>query len=372
MARRQGSGRALYGVGVVAIVVAVVAVVMFWRERDSQLAQAREARAAAVDRGPRIQVVTVAQGPRDRSITLLGDARPYQTVTLYGKIGGYLKTIAVDRGDKVQTGQIVAEIEAQETDNQYASALADLENKRRLSVRARELLARGTMSTQASEQSETDMRMAQARVSELATLKSYEIIRAPFAGTVTARFVDRGAMITNAASNQASSQPVLTISDGSRLRVGVYVEQQDVPFIRVDDAAEVVDAANPSRRVMAKISRTAGDLDPRTRTLLVEVDVDNRDQFLVPGSFVYVTLRVPVPSYAQIPATALVQRGGASFVAGVGEDGLVRFRPIKVAGTDGVQVNIAEGVRPGERVAVNLPDEVTEGGRIQPVVTRTP
>ncbi|HEX7969376.1 MAG TPA: efflux RND transporter periplasmic adaptor subunit [Stellaceae bacterium] len=368
--RRPASFR-LYAFSIGALLVAAFAVVYFWYLRDHQLAQARESRLADIERGPRVPVVAVGETPRQREITLLGDARPYQTATLYSKVGGYLKAVRVDKGDKVEAGQILAEIESAETDSQYARAVDDLENKRRLAARARDLLARGNTSTQQAEQAQTDARMAEANVAQLATVKSYETLRAPFGGTVTARYVDPGALVQNAENNQTSSQPVLTVTDGSRLRVGVYLEQRDVPLVHVGDPAEVVDAASPERRVEAKVSRTAGELDPRTRTLLVEVDVDNSKDFLVAGSFAYVTLRMPVPSFPQIPVGALVMRGAEPFVATVSEDGHVQFRAVKLGQTDGSLVAVTEGLQAGDLVARDVPDEVTDGSRIQPVKTAT-
>ena len=104
-----------------------------------------------------------------------------------------------------------------------------------------------------------------------------------------------------------------------------------------------------------------------TRTLFVEIEVDNDDRFLVPGSFAYVTLHVPLPSYPEIPVSALTVRGSNTSVAVVDESGIVRFRPVKVAQTDGVRVSLSEGVKRGERVAINLPDEVADGSTVQPV-----
>ncbi|MGA9868400.1 MAG: hypothetical protein WBQ75_18395 [Acetobacteraceae bacterium] len=117
----------------------------------------------------------------------------------------------------------------------------------------------------------------------------------------------------------------------------------------------------------ARVARTADQLDPRTRTLFVELEVDNRDHSLVPGSFVSVTLHAPVPSHPRIPVGGLIIRGGGSFVAALGADGLVHFRPVKVAGTDGSEVSLATGAQVGEHVAVNLPDDVGDGSRIQVV-----
>jgi RND family efflux transporter MFP subunit len=315
-----------------------------------------------------VQIATVTAGPDERQITLLGDTRPYLTATLYSKIGGYLRAIHVDRGDVVTSGQVLAEVDSAETDSLYTSALTDLENKRRNAGRAHDLVAHGSMSVQAADQADTDFRMAAAHVAQVTTLKSYEVMRAPFGGRVTARFVDPGALVTNAATNQTSSQPVLTLADDSRLRVDVYVEQRDVPFIHVGDAAEVSDAADRTRTTKGVVARSAGQLDPRTRTLFVELELDNSDHFLVAGSFAYVTLHVKLRSYPEVPASALLTRGNSAFVAVVGKDGTVHLQPVSVARTDGDRVLLAEGVQVGEGVALNLPDEVADGGRVQAVL----
>jgi RND family efflux transporter MFP subunit len=163
---------------------------------------------------------------------------------------------------------------------------------------------------------------------------------------------------------------VIQIADNSKLRIGAYVEQRDVPAIHVGDEAVIVDASNAERTRKAKISRTANTLDPRTRTLFIEIDLDNKDGFLVPGSFTYAKLTVPVTSYPQIPVAALAQRGGASQVAVVGADSAVHFQTVRVASTDGVMINVAEGVKPGDAVALNVPNDVTEGAKVRPAPAR--
>jgi RND family efflux transporter MFP subunit len=276
----------------------------------------------------------------------------------------------VDKGDTVKAGQVIAEIDSAELESQYQGAVADMVYKERLVVRARGLLRTGDVAQQAAEQAESSYRQSQETMRNLDTMRSYQVLRAPFDGTIVGRFADPGALMQAATTNQASSLPVVQIADNSKLRIGAYVEQRDVSAVHVGDAAVVTDASNPERRRTAKISRTAGTLDPRTRTLGIEVDLDNRDNFLVPGSFAYVTLRVPVASFPQVPVAALVQRGAAAQIASVGADALVHFRPVKVASTDGIVVNLAEGAKPGEKVALNVPTEVVEGAKIRPVAGR--
>jgi membrane fusion protein, multidrug efflux system len=367
---RRGLRRALlYITGLVMVGAAGLGAVRIWQQQTSTLAATRAGLARQAARGPRVQVVAVAASPAEREIHLLGDTRPLQTVTLYGKVSGYVQQVRVDRGDRVHAGDLLAMISSAETDRVYDSAVSDMQNKQTNMVRARDLAAHGVGSQQTADQTQADFRMAIAAVAAAATMKSYEEMRAPFDGVVTARFVDTGALVQNAQTNETSSQPVVTISDDSRVRVDVYLSQSDVPFVHVGDRAEVTDAANEDRVMRARVARTADQLDPRTRTLFVELEVDNHDHSLVPGSFVYVTLHAPVPTYPQVPVGSLLIRGGQPFVADVGNDGVVHLRPVKVASTDGTMVSLAGGVRIGEQVAVNLPDEVADGGRVQRIDT---
>ena len=173
-------------------------------------------------------------------------------------------------------------------------------------------------------------------------------------------------LVTNAQTNFVSAMPMFTISDDTKIRVYAYLQQADVPFVKNGDVAEVSDASNPDRKKQATITRMTGELEQRTRTMLIEVHLDNADNFLVPGGFAYLTLHVPVQSYPQIPVTALLTRGDENVVA-VLENDTIRFRPVKVASTDGSTVSLADGLKPGEKIAVNVPDGVTNGSRVQPV-----
>ena len=186
--------------------------------------------------------------------------------------------------------------------------MSDLEHKRRNLARSQELLAKGNTTQVSMLQFETDARVAEANVKGLETMKGYQTLRAPFAGRVTARYVDPGALITNAQTNYVSALPIMTISDDSRLRVYCYVQQQDVPFINVGDTADIIDASNPERRMKAKVSRMTGELETRTRTMQIEINIDNTEGFLVAGSFANVTLHIPIKSYPQIPVSGLMVR----------------------------------------------------------------
>ena len=161
---------------------------------------------------------------------------------------------------------------------------------------------------------------------------------------------------------------MVTLSDNSKLRITAYVEQRDVPFVHVGDAVDVTDAANRRPHGRDQDRRTAGALDPKTRTLLIEMRC--RQQPELPGAGL-LRLRHPasqVPTSPQIPVGALITRGNDNFVAAVDDGGVVSFRKVRIGESDGANVNIVDGVKTGDKVAVNVPDEVSDGTHIQPVL----
>ena len=354
-------------VAVLVLIGAASAVVLLIGTQRTNVAAERDVLEEEASRGPRVEVTTATPGAAIREIRLFADVRPYAEVTLFGKVSGYIKTLPVDKGDMVRQGQLIAEIASPETDAQFASATADLANKKILAERNDRLFQIGAVSRETAEQADTNYSVAQATVAQLETLRSYERLVAPFDGRVTARYADPGALVQNATNSQTSALPVVTVSDTTHLRVDAYVQQQDAPFVHVGDAVEIEDAANPSRRLTARVSRTSGELDAKSRTLLVEIDVENRDNFFVGGSFAYVNLHVKVPATPEVPLNALVLRDNRQYVAVPDDKDIVHFRAVTVESTDGSVVRIADGIRAGERVAVNVPDELSDGSRIQPI-----
>jgi RND family efflux transporter MFP subunit len=364
--RRPGSFFGFYVFGAVLVVVGAGAVYYFWHAKQSELATQLKERAAIAEAGPSVAVATSKQGPAVRKLTLLGEALPYKSATLYAKVSGYLTKIAVDKGDRVKAGQFIAEITSPELDHQYDSAVADLENKRRVAKRTRDLADQHFYSEQAAEDAETNARLAEQQVAGIKALTSYKVLTAPFAGIVTARYADPGALVTNATSNQSSALPVVTVADPTRLRVTVYVDQSEAPNVQMGTPAEVIDASNPSRQGAGKVARVAGELDTKTRTQLTEVDFDNSKGEFIPGSFVNVALLLPTKSYVEVPAPALIVREGKRMVAVIGPDNHVKFTPINVAGTDGKVIRVESGLEENVRVALNLPNTVADGAKVSP------
>jgi len=360
----SGPGEGLRRGAILALVAAAVVTVLVVVVQHFDLSSARADLDQSTAKGPVVQVVEAGRSAAAQKVTVLASVAPYQQATLYAKVSGYLSKVLVDKGDPVKTGQLLATIESQEIDAQYNSARADLLNKQRIAQRYDQLQRQNAIAAQQAEQADADARVAKATLDQYASLKSYERLVAPFDGRVTARFADPGALVQNATTSQTAAQPVVTISDDTRLRIDAYVQQDVAPFVHEGDSAEIVDAANTGRSVSAKITRVAGQLDPRTRTMLVEVVLDNRERFLLGGSFAYLTLHVPMNSATQIPVGALITRGSDQFVATVGRDSRLHYIKVTVASTDGDTVTLAGGIKPGTRLAVDLPAEASDGGLV--------
>lgn len=355
-----------YAIGIVAggaLIVAVVAGYRHW-----QTAKERRALEAEAKAGPHVEVTTVAKTDPNRTLTLVGEARPFASVTLYAKVSGYLKTIKVDKGDRVKKDQILGVIESPEIDKAYQGASADSENKSAIARRMNELRRRNLVSPQEADQANSDAKVAKSKLESLAVQKSYEILRAPFDGTVTARYADPGALVQNAENSQTSALPMVTVSQVDSLRVYVYVDQRDAAFIKIGSSAQVTVAEQPDLDLKAKISRVSGELDPKTKMLLTEIDVENQDGRLVPGSFVQVTLHLTVPEQLEVPAQALLVLQGKSYVVTVDSEDHIHYREVKVGDNDGRRVSILSGVQENERVALNIGSQWADGSHVRPIL----
>jgi membrane fusion protein, multidrug efflux system len=361
----KGGGR-VYLAGALLVVAAMAGVGFLAASRRAQARSEAETRTAAVEAGPHVFVVTVNPSDGGRSVLVQGEARPYASVTLYAKVSGYLREIQVDRGDRVSANQVLAVIESPELDRQYDGAIADARNKRAIAKRSQTLAEQGVISAQDADTDVAAADVADATVASLASQKEYEVIRAPFAGTVTARYVDRGALVQNAASAQTSALPVVTVSQTDRLRVTGYLDQADAPFVKVGDAAEIKVPGQAGLLLQGTVSRVSRELDARTRKMLAEVDLENRDGRVVTGSFLEVSLKIRGARYLKVPVEALVFRGTTPFVAIISKDDRVTYRSVKVGDDDGRTAVVLDGLAEGERIAVNLGDTVTDGSRVQP------
>ncbi|HVY39336.1 MAG TPA: efflux RND transporter periplasmic adaptor subunit [Polyangia bacterium] len=364
--------RFIYVAGLVALVLTALGVLGLGSRRNHAARAEAEQRETDVRRGPRVRVAVAKQSPGVRHLTLQGEARPFFEVTLYAKVAGFLHDLKVDKGDHVKKNQLLATVTAPELDAQYVAAAADAKNKRVNAKRLSALAPEGGISAQELEQGQASADVADATQAAIATQRGYRVIRAPFDGVVTARFADPGTLIQSAANAQSGAVPIVSVAKGDQLRVYVYVDQSSAPFIHGGEAATIRVPERPGWSRAGAVTRTSGQLSPKTRTMLTEVDIPNADQAIIPGSFVDVTLDVKVPPLLEVPAEALTIRNEKPAVAVVDGSQHIHFQPIVVADDDGQVVHLASGIKAGDRVALDLGGSAEDGEPIQVVEPKPP
>jgi RND family efflux transporter MFP subunit len=220
----------------------------------------------------------------------------------------------------------------------------------------------GFVSRQDLDNANEGLRSAQADYRRTLALQAYEVLRAPFAGIVTQRNVDPGALVS-----ASSTAPLLQIADPKRLRVWVYVAQDVAPYLHAGDPADIAADERPGHLLHAQVSRIAEALDSRTRTMLAEVWLDNSEGSLVSGVFVHVTLHVRIPPLPVVPSNAILSRGEKTLVAVVVAQDKLHLTPVETGLDDGKMVQVRTGLRGNETVALDVPSELGEGAVIQPL-----
>lgn len=361
---RSYAGRLIVG-SVVLVGGALAIVAVLATHRNAAAAKVAASLETSVAAGPAVRTALASLSPNTSKVQLIGEARPYATVTLYAKVSGYLRSVNVDMGDRVKAGEVLAVIESPETDRALSAAKADYENKQVTADRVAKLLDKKFVSPEEADQARTEAAVARERLAGLEELRGYEEIRAPFNGTVTARFADPGALMQNAASSQTSALPVVTVAQNDSLRVFVYLDQGDAVNVRNGTPAVITMAERPGVSVRASVTRMSGQLDPKTRKMVAEVDVNDRNGTIVPGSYVQVDLGLPSTAKPQAPVEALVIRGGKSYVGVIDASSHVHFRPVTVAQNDGRMLTFADGVQAGERLALSLGSAIADGALVR-------
>jgi len=358
------SGGVLYPLGLLAIALAVAGVFLLWSHKAHAEKAEGGQRTSDVAQGPLIRVATVQKAAGDRAVQLPGEVHAWQQATLYAKVSGYLKTILVDKGDRVKANQLLATLESPETDQQVIAAQADLELKRQLAERSRNLSKSGVVSEQDLENANSGEKVAIATLRRAQATKAYEEIRAPFAGVVTARYVDVGALLPAATGSTTSAQPVVDVGDLSRLRIWTYLGQDDAAQVQVGDTAKVTFDPRPGEVRIAKVARLSQSLDARTRTMLTELVLDNKDGALYPGEFVHIELTLRARMTPLIPAEALIVRTGKLYVAVI-DGGRAHLKEITVGADDGKVLQVSSGLSGGEQVAINAAGEIVDNGAVR-------
>ncbi len=369
MKHRRGHA-ILYVAGTIAVIVVFAVFVGLRVHRHGAEAKQRHARTMAQALGPAVNVVRATPAPPLRKLVVPAEVLPYQQVDLYAKVAGYLGDLRVDRGDRVKRGELLGVVTTPETDQQLAPLRANLVTRQVIADRLRALVP--LVATQQDlDRADADVQAGQSEVDRLAMVKGFERITAPFDGIITTRYVNVGAMLPAATGSTQASQPLVEVADTSRVRIVAYLGQRDATQVRVGDAVTISRDSDPQHPTLATVSRIPRALDPRTRTMPVEIDIDNADARFYPGVFVLVTLSVPAPSGVIIPSDAIVLVDGKSSVV-IADGAKARFSPVVAVDDDGKTARILSGVQAGELVVAQVNYEVTDGGPSQPRLPKAP
>jgi RND family efflux transporter MFP subunit len=373
--RRIPAGVRIAVILIAAIVVAGIVYRLIGRAADERHLDQR----TKLDAIPSVDVITPTVTGASSEIALPGNTQAFDDTPIYARTSGYLKQWFVDIGHHVTKGELMATIETPELDEQLQVAQADLKSAQAdlnlantTSDRYQNLLKLNSVSQQ-----ETDVAVsgaaarraaveaAEANVRRLSQLQSFEKVYAPYSGIVTQRNTDIGDLINAGSSSTTNTaKELFHIASVNQLRVFVAVPEVYAPDIHNGDTATLTLDEYPGQLFTGIVTRNSGSIDPSSRTLNVEVDVNNHDDKLLPGAYAFVHFKIPVQSREfSIPSDALLFRAQGLQV-GIVRDGHVHLQSITIGKDNGKSVEVATGLSPGDKVILDPSDSLAEG---QPV-----
>lgn len=379
-----GGTHRMLRVGGAAVVIALAAIA--WTVHSRHRAAAALARETVAD--ALVAVATTRPEPMGSSSELIlpGNLQANYEAPIYARTNGYLKRWLVDIGARVHKGQLLAEIEAPEIDQQLRQAQADLAtaaaNRQIAEVTAarwKHLRETDSVSKQeadeklsAAQASEAQVQSAEANVRRLRDLASFERIVAPFDGVITARNTDIGQLI-NAGSGPGAE--LFRIADMQRLRLYVRVPQTDAAAMTRGLRAKIGLPDRPGRTYEATLATTSSAIDPATRTLTTELFVSNASGELLPGEYVEVHFELPPGAEGRsfrLPANVLLFRGDGLHVATVDAHDRVAMKPVAIGRDFGSAIEIVAGVAANDEVILSPPDSLADGATVRVVKRSRP
>jgi RND family efflux transporter MFP subunit len=332
-----------------------------------------------------VAVVTPQQTAPAEEIVLPGNVQPFITSPIYARTSGYLRKWTVDIGAHVKKGQLLAVIETPEVDQQLQQSFSNLNTAKANLALAETTKNRyeGMIRSNAVSQQDVDNAVGtynankaiveanQANVKQLQALQSFENIYAPFDGVVTARNTDIGDLI-NSGSSGGVKTDLFHIAQPGTLRVYVNVPEEYSQGTKVGMTADLSLAEFPGRKFQGKLVRTAEAINMTTRTLLIEIDVNNPAGELLTGSYAEVHLKMPTQaSTLLLPVNTLIFRSQGLRV-GVVKNGKVELAAVTPGRDSGNQIEIVSGIKPDDQVIINPPDSIVSGQRVQIVQATLP
>ncbi len=412
------------------LIAAILIVFIGWLPRHRQQENIDRESKARTTQLPRTKVEVVRFAPAARELTVPGTTLAQTEANIYARASGYVTRRFADIGDRVHKGQLLATIDAPDLDQQVAQARSSLAQSQSNQVqleaqlhlqalnweRYKVLVAKGVFSRQEGDTQEANYRVAEANVraaeqtiqgnrdnlARLVVLQGYEQVRAPFNGVVTARNIDVGALISaqgtgagvssgpstpgttqsgaqgnneGAGGNLTSSSPttggsqggaMFTIASIDRLRILVSVPEAYTSAIRVGERVHLFFQEMPNNQVEGRVARTSASIDQNTRTLLVEVQVSNTSQRLLPGMYVVANfIDVKAQPSLVVPGESIVVRNGTSVVALL-QDNVVHYRPIRIGRDYGDKTEVVGGVKAGDVIVDTVTDDIQDGVKVDP------
>jgi RND family efflux transporter MFP subunit len=326
---------------------------------------------------PTVAVMHLKRGGMKDEIVLPGNIQAFVDAPIYARTSGYLKKWYTDIGTRVKAGQLIAEIESPEVDQQLAQAkaelatatanmkLAELTMNRDQNLLKLEAIAKQDVDNAvgAYEADKAIVESQGANLKRLEQLVAFEKVTAPFDGVITARNTDIGALIN--AGNGGATQELFRMATTDKLRVFISVPQTHSRAAVPGVNAELTLTEFPGRRFTGKIARNAGSIDPSTRTLLTEVDIDNTNGTLLPGAYAEVHLKLPDQTPAlMLPVTALIFRAEGLRVAIV-RDGKADLVTVTLGRDFGTTVEVTSGITERDQVIVSPPDSLSAGSPVR-------
>lgn len=360
--------------GIVAVIVAVVIVVtgVTTRANNNTNLKAWTDKQAV----PTVSVGLPSGAGDGSSLDLPGRFEAYARAPIYARVSGYLKNWKADIGTKVTTGQLLAEIETPDLDQQLLQAKADLASAQvnvglaaTTAKRWQEMLVTDSVSKQEVDDKTGDyaskqamVKASRANVDRLLALKGFARIISPFNGTVTARNTDTGALIN---AGGGSGPALFEVSDTRKLRLYVNVPQNYVASIKPGTKAKITVPEHQGKTYTATVESTSGSIDIASGTTLIQLAVDNAAGELLPGGFANVSLDLPTSkTVLSVPASALIFDQSGLRVATVGADNKVTVKTITIARDLGKTIELHSGIEATDRVIENPPDGIADGDQV--------
>lgn len=338
------------------------------------------AASAEVDNTPVVSVAAPTRDSTPQQVTLPAALQAQNSAQIYARASGYVRRWLVDIGDHVAAGQVLALIDTPEIDQQLRQAEADyqtaLANKALAATTAQRwaaMLKRDAVSTQDADEKAGEFRArdaaanaARANVERLKVQRGFGQVRAPFAGIVTSRAAQIGALVV---AGSTSAQPLFTVADPQRIRAYIHVPQLIAPRVTNGMKVALLLPEFPGRSFPAVVSRSAGAVDPQSGSVLVELLADNADRALKPGAYAQARLALGGDTVAalHVPSRAVIFRGNGLSVGLVDPHGRVHLQPVTIGTDNGKTVAIKTGLKGGERVIDTPPDGLAEGDMVRVV-----